>query len=74
MIYKVFLRCKSLSSTGIFYKNNILLSTIRIDYFFFLNLVVTPDCGFCQSKGLRRYMGHGGTVIRAAITNPAPRI
>lgn len=74
MIYKVFSCCKSLSSTGIFYKNNTLLSTIRIDYFFFFNLVVTPDCGFCQCKGLRRYIGHGGIVISAAITNPAPRI
>lgn len=44
------------------------------DYFFFLGLVVTSDCGFCQSNGFRRYIGHGGTVIKAAITNPAPKI
>lgn len=45
-----------------------------VNYFFFLDLTVTSDCDFCQSKGLRRYIGQGGTVIRAAITNPAARI
>lgn len=50
------------------------ISKIFYDYFFFLSLVVTSDCGFCQSNGLRRYIGHGGTVINAAITKPAPKI
>lgn len=43
-------------------------------HFFFLVLIGASICSFCQSKGLRLYIGHGGTVIIAAITKPAPRI
>lgn len=44
------------------------------NYFFFFCLIATSDCGFCQSKGLRRYIGQGGTVIKTASANPAPNM
>jgi len=50
------------------------IGNIFRNYFFFLDLVVTSECTFCQSSGLRRYIGHGGTVINAAMRNPAPKM